>query len=153
MLYFTCGERKICSTIKKSQNIMNMIVGSMQMSLFANIATEVSKMSNLIYLFFCFELSETANSSGKIYLVIDTKDANFTKARFCLRATNSHCLFLYKLCCFQNRNLWQTFQRLFLRKWGLPQFYLLNETESLQYWVLNDMRQMATFFVLDVQFF
>ena len=25
-LRFTCGERKICSTIKKSQNIMNMIV-------------------------------------------------------------------------------------------------------------------------------
>ena len=27
-LRFTCGERKICSNIKKSQNIMNMIVGS-----------------------------------------------------------------------------------------------------------------------------
>ena len=26
MLRFTCGERKICSTINKSQNIMNMIV-------------------------------------------------------------------------------------------------------------------------------
>ena len=26
-LYFTCDERKICSTMKKSQNIMNMIVG------------------------------------------------------------------------------------------------------------------------------
>ena len=26
-LRFTCGERKICSTIKKSQNIMNMVVG------------------------------------------------------------------------------------------------------------------------------
>ena len=24
--HFTCGERKICSTIKKSQNIMNLIV-------------------------------------------------------------------------------------------------------------------------------
>ena len=27
-LRFTCGERKICSNMKKSQNIMNMIVGS-----------------------------------------------------------------------------------------------------------------------------
>ena len=27
MLLFTCGERKICSTIKKSQNIMNTTVG------------------------------------------------------------------------------------------------------------------------------
>ena len=26
-LHFTCGERKICSTIKRFQNIMNMIVG------------------------------------------------------------------------------------------------------------------------------
>ena len=26
-LYFTCGEKKICSTMKKSQNIMNMILG------------------------------------------------------------------------------------------------------------------------------
>ena len=26
-LRFSCGERKICSTIKKSQNIMNEIVG------------------------------------------------------------------------------------------------------------------------------
>ena len=26
MLRFTCGERKICSTIRKSQNIMNKIV-------------------------------------------------------------------------------------------------------------------------------
>ena len=25
-LHFTCGERKICSTIKRFQNIMNMIV-------------------------------------------------------------------------------------------------------------------------------
>ena len=25
---FTCGENKICSTIKKSQDIMNMIVGT-----------------------------------------------------------------------------------------------------------------------------
>ena len=28
MVRFTCGERKICSTIKKSQNIMNVIVGT-----------------------------------------------------------------------------------------------------------------------------
>ena len=27
ILRFTCGERKICSTIKKPQNIMNMILG------------------------------------------------------------------------------------------------------------------------------
>ena len=26
MLHFTCGERNICSTIKESQNIINMIV-------------------------------------------------------------------------------------------------------------------------------
>ena len=30
MLRFTIGGRKICSTIKKSQNIMNMIIGSLQ---------------------------------------------------------------------------------------------------------------------------
>ena len=29
MLPFTCGERKICSTIKNSQNIMNMVVASL----------------------------------------------------------------------------------------------------------------------------
>ena len=28
-LRFICDERKICSTIKKPQNIMNMIVGEM----------------------------------------------------------------------------------------------------------------------------
>ena len=28
MLRFTCGEREICPTIKKSQNIMNMTVGT-----------------------------------------------------------------------------------------------------------------------------
>ena len=26
MFHLTCGEKKICSTIKKSQNIMNMVV-------------------------------------------------------------------------------------------------------------------------------
>ena len=30
MLRFTIGRRKICTTIKKSQNIMSMIVGSLQ---------------------------------------------------------------------------------------------------------------------------
>ena len=29
MLSVTCGERKICSTIKNFQNIMNMIVGQL----------------------------------------------------------------------------------------------------------------------------
>ena len=27
MPHFTCGERKICSTVTKSQNVMSMIVG------------------------------------------------------------------------------------------------------------------------------
>ena len=32
MLRFTSGERKICLTIKKPQNIMNVIVGDMKLS-------------------------------------------------------------------------------------------------------------------------
>ena len=32
MLHFTHGEQKICSTDKKSQNLMNMIIGDKRLS-------------------------------------------------------------------------------------------------------------------------
>ena len=41
-LHFTCGERKICSTIKKSQNIMNMILAQARQVIYKAVLKHVS---------------------------------------------------------------------------------------------------------------
>ena len=69
-----------------------------------------------------------------------------------IRATNWQLLFLYQLCCIQNRDLLHTFQTLFVRKQGLAHLYFLYENESLQHYLSYDLRQMARFLVRSVIF-
>ena len=60
---------------------------------------------------------------------------------------------LNQLLCFQNRNLWNTFQTLFLRKRGLAHPYFLYENELLQHFLPYDIRDVGTFLGLEVWIF
>ena len=74
-LCFTCDKREICSTIKKSQNIMNMIVGFSQHWL-ANLQTHLrSKIWVLKVLYSSAALANTRNS----HLPLEKK--HFTRRR------------------------------------------------------------------------
>ena len=54
MLLFTCGERKICSSIKKSQNIINMIVNLTMSSIKTN---SIEKIVIIKYIVINFRIS------------------------------------------------------------------------------------------------
>ena len=75
------------------------------------------------------------------------------KRSMLIKATNWHFLFSYKLRRIQNRNLWYTIQTLFewRRVFAHPCF--LYENESFHHSLSYDLWQMATFWVLEVQFF
>ena len=111
------------------------------------------------------------NSFVKIRLVLEIRNvASFIKARFYLKRgcikmrkhaetfhANKGChlaiAFLYQFRRFQNRNLGCNFQTLFSWKRGLANPYFLYENESLRHCLLYYLRRMATFSVLEVQFF
>ena len=71
-------------------------------------------------------------------------------------ARNDHKLAIIvfnQLRRFQNKNLWYTFQTSFVRKRGLAHPYFLQKDESLQLCLSQDLRELAMFLDLEVQFF
>ena len=75
------------------------------------------------------------------------------KRSMLIKATNWHFLFSYKLRRIQNRNLWYTIQTLFEWRRVFTHPCFLYENESFHHSLSYDLWQMATFWVLEVQFF
>lgn len=75
------------------------------------------------------------------------------KRSMLIKATNWHFLFSYKLRRIQNRNLWYTIQTLFEWRRAFAHPCFLYENESFHHSLSYDLWQMATFWVLEVQFF
>ena len=79
MLYFMCAETKICSTFKKSQNLMNMIVCKIFMSLLKALIVKNSHILAEIYFIFlkhCPRPNSIANLNlneriGKVVIKFD----------------------------------------------------------------------------------
>ena len=62
-------------------------------------------------------------------------------------------MFLYQLRRFRNMSFWYFFQTFFSRKQSFAHRYFSYKNESLLHCYSYDMRQMATFSFLEVQFF